>query len=59
MSDNKQPVKKLVSLLDEQPVEHVQEVCPACGHAVIQEKCKVVCRSHKCVYRIVLNCSEF
>ena len=34
-------------------------VCPVCGAALISEKCKVVCRSAKCGYRIVFNCSEF
>jgi len=34
-------------------------VCPVCGGKLIQEKCKVVCRSEKCVYRIIYNCSEF
>ena len=34
-------------------------VCPVCGDALISEKCKVVCRSAKCGYRIVFNCSEF
>lgn len=34
-------------------------VCPACGEELIQEKCKVICRSEVCVYRIIYNCSEF
>ena len=34
-------------------------VCPVCGSALAQEKCKVVCRSPVCGYRIVFNCSEF
>jgi 8-amino-7-oxononanoate synthase len=34
-------------------------VCPVCGGALISEKCKVVCRSATCSYRIVFNCSEF
>ncbi len=34
-------------------------VCPVCGAKLIQEKCKVVCRSKICVYRIIYNCSEF
>ncbi|MFM8230401.1 MAG: hypothetical protein ACKOAL_04180, partial [Chthoniobacterales bacterium] len=34
-------------------------VCPVCGAALISEKCKVVCRSSTCGYRIVFNCSEF
>lgn len=34
-------------------------VCPVCGAALVSEKCKVVCRSAKCGYRIVFNCSEF
>ena len=34
-------------------------VCPVCGAALISEKCKVVCRSTTCGYRIVFNCSEF
>lgn len=36
-----------------------QNVCPVCGAALVQEKCKVVCRSRTCVYRIIYNCSEF
>ena len=34
-------------------------VCPVCGAPLAQEKCKVVCRSERCVYRIVYNCAEF
>ena len=34
-------------------------VCPVCGASLQSEKCKVVCRSEICVYRIVYNCSEF
>ena len=34
-------------------------VCPVCGAALVSEKCKVVCRSATCGYRIVFNCSEF
>ena len=34
-------------------------LCPVCGGATSQEKCKVICRSETCVYRIVYNCAEF
>lgn len=34
-------------------------VCPICGAALVHEKCKVVCRSEVCVYRIIFNCAEF
>lgn len=34
-------------------------VCPVCGAKLISEKCKVVCRSERCGYRIVFNCAEF
>jgi hypothetical protein len=34
-------------------------VCPVCGTKLISEKCKVVCRSERCRYRIVFNCAEF
>lgn len=34
-------------------------VCPVCGANLIHEKCKLVCRSEICVYRIVFNCAEF
>ncbi len=34
-------------------------VCPVCGAALVHEKCKMVCRSEACVYRIVFNCAEF
>ena len=33
--------------------------CPVCGAAVVQEKCKVICRSDTCRGRVVMNCSEF
>jgi hypothetical protein len=36
-----------------------KNVCPVCGKELVQEKCKEVCRSEKCVYRIIYNCSEF
>jgi 8-amino-7-oxononanoate synthase len=39
--------------------ENPDTVCPVCGAALISEKCKVVCRSATCGYRIVFNCSEF
>jgi hypothetical protein len=37
----------------------VDSVCPVCGGALVSEKCKVVCRSERCRYRIVFNCAEF
>jgi hypothetical protein len=47
----------------EEPGEGADEaeraVCPVCGEPLQQEKCKVVCRSATCVYRIVYNCAEF
>lgn len=33
--------------------------CPVCGAELTSEKCKVVCRSPRCVYRIIFNCAEF
>jgi len=35
------------------------DVCPVCGASLFHEKCKVVCRSERCVYRIIYNCAEF
>lgn len=34
-------------------------ICPLCGAAAVQEKCKVICRSEICHGRVILNCSEF
>ena len=34
-------------------------ICPVCGGPLVSEKCKVVCRSERCRYRIVFNCAEF
>lgn len=42
-----------------EPPRDADNVCPVCGAALVQEKCKVVCRSAQCVYRIIFNCSEF
>lgn len=39
--------------------ENPDSYCPVCNAALSVEKCKVVCRSPTCVYRIVFNCSEF
>ena len=41
------------------PNDNPDTVCPVCGASLISEKCKVVCRSATCGYRIVFNCSEF
>ena len=43
----------------ETPRADADEVCPVCGAPLIHEKCKVVCRSERCVYRIIYNCAEF
>lgn len=54
-------VKTLGSLLtsSRQGRAATAPVCPVCSAAVEQIKCKVICRSDKCVYRIIYNCSEF
>lgn len=39
--------------------DSVNSCCPVCGGKLISEKCKVVCRSERCRYRIVFNCAEF
>jgi hypothetical protein len=39
--------------------EFPDNVCPVCGAKLISEKCKVVCRSERCRYRIIFNCAEF
>lgn len=47
---------------EEKKEEHqntLDDTCPVCGATLIQEKCKIVCRSEKCLYRIIFNCSEF
>ncbi len=41
------------------PAGNPDTICPVCGAALLSEKCKVVCRSATCGYRIVFNCSEF
>ena len=34
-------------------------ICPVCGGATVQEKCKVICKSDTCRGRVVMNCGEF
>ncbi len=43
---------------EDEPID-LDSVCPVCGAKLISEKCKVVCRSERCGYRIVFNCAEF
>lgn len=54
-------VRQLATLLKtaSPPEKLPDSVCPVCGATLTQEKCKVVCRSTLCGYRIVFNCSEF
>ncbi|MEQ1862586.1 MAG: hypothetical protein ABMA13_21915 [Chthoniobacteraceae bacterium] len=44
---------------EKEPAPSPDSVCPVCGGPLISEKCKVVCRSERCRYRIVFNCAEF
>ncbi len=41
------------------PAANPDSLCPVCGGPLISEKCKVICRSERCRYRIVFNCAEF
>lgn len=34
-------------------------LCPVCGAATVQEKCKVICKSEICRGRVIMNCAEF
>jgi GNAT superfamily N-acetyltransferase len=34
-------------------------ICPVCGAATVQEKCKIICKSDLCRGRIIYNCAEF
>jgi hypothetical protein len=34
-------------------------ICPVCGGATVQEKCKVICKSEICRGRVIMNCAEF
>lgn len=44
---------------ESEPKTPTDQHCPICSATLVQEKCKVVCRSPQCVYRIIFNCSEF
>jgi len=50
---------RAVAFPETAPNDNPDTVCPVCGAALISEKCKVICRSATCGYRIVFNCSEF
>lgn len=49
------PQTELPSTPDPSP----DHFCPVCGGKLVQEKCKVICRSERCRYRIIFNCAEF
>ena len=46
-------------VLGERRNSNFENYCPVCSAELKHEKCKVICRSEKCVYRIIFNCSEF
>ena len=57
MDDDSSPPQEVAS--ESLPESQTDHHCPVCGATLSQEKCKVVCRSPRCVYRIIFNCSEF
>ena len=58
-SPESSPVSSPLSGRGVDPAEVLGSYCPVCGERLSHEKCKVVCRSSRCVHRIVFNCSEF
>jgi hypothetical protein len=54
-----QPGQPLAASDKDEPEATADSVCPVCGGPLISEKCKVICRSERCRYRIVFNCAEF
>ena len=62
IQDEQTSIKRLGSLFDQAVAIQSREsslYCPACHAELEQQKCKVICRSEQCIYRIVYNCSEF
>jgi len=58
MNHDSSPIKEEPSS-ESDPEKNADHHCPVCGATLLQEKCKVVCRSPKCTYRIIFNCAEF
>jgi len=56
-SSGKPSVQPELAALD--GVGNGRESCPVCGGKLFHEKCKVVCRSEQCTYRIIYTCAEF
>jgi len=57
MNDDQPPDQ--TNLSEAEKSASTDQHCPVCGATLLQEKCKVVCRSPQCTYRIIFNCSEF
>jgi hypothetical protein len=36
----------------------VHNRCPVCGGILLAERCKLVCKSEVCLYRVVYTCNE-
>lgn len=58
---NSDPAKASIEISPppDEDAERIDQHCPVCDAELLQEKCKVVCRSLRCTYRIIFNCSEF
>jgi hypothetical protein len=59
MSDDSAASADAASSKEDLASANPDSVCPVCGGPLISEKCKVVCRSERCRYRIIFNCAEF
>ena len=59
MSDESTATEDPNAPADQPAAANPDSVCPVCGGPLISEKCKVICRSERCRYRIVFNCAEF
>jgi hypothetical protein len=59
MNPDDAPPPQVPTEQDTEAEKSTDHHCPVCGATLTQEKCKVVCRSPQCTYRIVFNCSEF
>lgn len=52
------PAPKLPAPTDKHDVDAAASTCPVCGERLVAQRCKLYCKSSKCVNLVVMSCAD-